>query len=97
MSLHGLPGGPKTIPWTVLSGSATAGARQIRVVGNVRGEWPIGSTVAIASSDYTPVHSERHIITGCESLNKLLYSTVLHGTVLYCAALYWEARDPQAF
>ena len=48
--------------WTTLTATALKGSKSISVSGDVSA-WPVGGTVAIASTDYDYKQSETRVIT----------------------------------
>lgn len=60
VEMNGMYGNQKS--WTVLKQTAWAGAYSIYVTGNVT-SWPVGGTIAIASTDFDYKQAETRIIT----------------------------------
>ena len=65
VDLHGLPGSPSTPSWVRLASTAYAKTSSIVVDADVSG-WPVGATVAIASTAIDPNEAETAVIAGGE-------------------------------
>ena len=62
LDLHGMPGSASTPSWTRIGMTAYAGASSLLVVDDVSA-WPVGGTVAIASTDIDLNQAETAVIT----------------------------------
>ena len=65
MDLHGLPGSPSTPSWVRLASTAYAQTSSIVVDADVSA-WPVGATVAVASTAIDPNEAETAVIAGGE-------------------------------
>ena len=65
VDLHGLPGSPSTPSWVRLASTAYAQTSSIVVDADVSA-WPVGATVAVASTAIDPNEAETAVIAGGE-------------------------------